>query len=148
MKGIREDASQLRQKICELDKRRSQQIRKILMPMEMIAGSLYPMERACGNPRCRCSKTERHRSWYLSRSLHGRTKLTYIGRETPNWIADKVQRYQRHQKLLAEIRKADHEISVGLNQIRDQKLERLPEKRRRRWICWSLNRTRHISKSA
>jgi len=49
--------------------------------------------------------------------------LTYIGRVVPDWLAGRVGRYQRHQKVLAAIRKIDTEISGYLNELRDEKVE-------------------------
>lgn len=89
----------------------------------MVAGSLFQMRRQCGNPRCKCARGELHASWYLSRHKEGKTKLTYIGRVVPDWLSRRARRYQSHQKRLAEIRKIDTEISKGLNQLRDEKVQ-------------------------
>jgi hypothetical protein len=93
----------------------------------MVVGSLYQMRRKCGKPGCKCARGELHTSWYLSRTEKGRTKLTYIGKIVPDRLDKRVRRYQRHQKVLARIRKIDAEISEHLNQLRDQKIESLEE---------------------
>ena len=89
----------------------------------MIGASLYQMRRRCGNLRCKCTRGHLHTSWYLSRRQQGRTKLTYIGRIVPDWLAKRIHRYQQYQKILARIRKIDAEISSSLNKLRDEKLE-------------------------
>lgn len=93
----------------------------------MIGASLYQMHRRCGNPRCKCARGDLHTSWYLSRRQQGRTKLTYIGRIVPDWLAKRIGRYQQHQKILARIRKIDAQISRSLNSLRDEKLESLEQ---------------------
>lgn len=117
------DPSKLRQKIHHLDQRRRMLLEQVLRPSAMIGASLYQMRRRCGNPRCKCARGHLHASWYLSRRQQGRTKLTYIGRIVPDWLAKRIHRYQQHQKRLARIRKIDAEISNSLNTLRDEKLE-------------------------
>lgn len=124
------DLSRLRQRVYLLNKKRSNLLNRVLRPGKMIQGSLYQMGRCCGNPNCKCSKGEKHISWYLSRLVEGRTKLTYIGRIVPLWLSQRVHRYQHHQKLLAQIRKIDSEISNFLNQIRDAMVQTIEEVRK------------------
>lgn len=115
------DLSRLRQRVDRLDKERRAHIRQLLHAQEMIQGSLYQMERRCGKPGCRCVEGEKHVSWYLSRALGGRTKLTYIGRIVPAWIEVRIKRHQRYHRLLARIRMIDTAISDCLNRLRDER---------------------------
>jgi len=117
------NASKLRQKVYGLDEQRRMLLGQVLHPLPMIAASLYEMRRRCGNPRCKCARGHLHASWYLSRHQEGRTKLTYIGRIVPDWLATRIRRYQQHRKRLARIRKIDAEISGSLNKLRDERLE-------------------------
>ncbi|MBT9161049.1 MAG: hypothetical protein DDT27_01426 [Dehalococcoidia bacterium] len=126
------NASKLRQEIGLLNKERSKLLDRVIRPGRMVKGSLYQMGRSCGNPNCKCCKyAKKHVSWYLSRGMEGKTKLTYVGRIVPSWLADSVKRYQHHQKLLARIRKADARISDGLNQLRDAMVQTIEEARRK-----------------
>ncbi|MFQ6094012.1 MAG: DUF6788 family protein [bacterium] len=117
------DASKLRQRVHQLDARRRGLLDRVLRPGPMVVGSLYQMRRRCGKPGCKCVRGQLHASWYLSRAEGGRTKLTYIGKIVPDHLGRRVRRYQEHQKVLAEIRKIDAEISGHLNRLRDQALE-------------------------
>lgn len=121
------DSSKLRQKVLGLDEKRRNLLSEVLRPLPMVMGYLYRMRRRCGNPRCKCMRGELHQSWYLSRRREGKTKLTYVGRVIPEWLSERVQRYQRHQRMLASIRKIDHEISSILNQLRDEKVKSLEQ---------------------
>ena len=128
------DVSKLRQNIIRLDQQRRMLLQQVLRPSPMIGGSLYQMRRRCGNPRCKCARGHLHASWYFSRRQQGRTKLTYIGRIVPDWLAKRIGRYQRHQKILARIRKIDAEISISLNKLRDEKLESFEQAQKdRQW---------------
>jgi len=125
------DAARLRQKVGRLDRQRRALFDRVLRPKPMVAGSLYEMKRKCGKPGCKCTRGEPHASWYLSRAEQGRTKLRYIGKIVPDRLARRVLRYQRHQKVLAQIRKIDTEISGYLNQLRDQVTESLEQARQK-----------------
>ena len=121
------DSSKLRKKLLELDDRRRKLLGHVLRPLPMIIGYLYQMRRRCGNPRCKCARGELHASWYLSRRKEGKTRLTYVGRVVPEWLSERVKRYQRFQKTLAAIRKIDVEISGILNRLRDDKIKSLEQ---------------------
>jgi hypothetical protein len=128
------NVSKLRQNIIRLDQQRRMLLQQVLRPSPMIGASLYQMHRRCGNPRCKCARGDLHASWYLSRRQQGCTKLTYIGRIVPDWLAKRIVRYQRHQKTLARIRKIDAEISSSLNKLRDEKLESFEQAQKdRQW---------------
>ena len=121
------DLSRLRQKVNRLDEERRELTNRVLHPEEMIQGSLYQMRRYCGNPGCKCAKGEKHVSWYLSRGIEGKTRLTYIGRVVPVWLEVRVKRYQRHHRFLARIRKIDAEISTSFNKLQDVKVQQIEE---------------------
>lgn len=124
------DMSKIRQKVYQLDKERSKLLSKVLRPGKMVRGSLYQMWRGCGNPNCKCARGEKHVSWYLSQQIEWKTKLTYIGRIVPAWIEELVHRYQHHQKVLAQIRKIDTEISKSLNELRDTMVKTIEDVRK------------------
>jgi len=115
-----------------MDKQRRDLLRQALRPSAMIPGSLFQMRRRCGNPRCKCYRGKLHASWYLSRPKEGKTKLTYIGRIVPDWLSQRVGRYQQYQKRLAAIRKIDAEISRDLNRLRDGKVQSFEQAERKR----------------
>ena len=125
------DASKLRQEVRHLNTERSKLLSRVMRPRKMVNGSLYRMGRRCGNPNCKCARGEKHFSWYLSRKIETKTKLTYIGRIVPAWLAESAKRYQRHQKLLGRIRKADSRISDCLNQLRDAVVQTIEEARKK-----------------
>lgn len=126
------DYSKMRQQIYFLDKERRQLLPSVLRPGKMIQGSLYRMWRLCGNPRCICVKGKKHMSWYLSWHAEGRTKLAYLGRTVPLPLEERVNRYRRHQRILARIREIDGLISAALNKLREGMIQPL-EKAQKEW---------------
>jgi hypothetical protein len=114
------DADSLRQRVRDLDHRRRRLIEDALRPLPMVVGYLFQMRRRCGHPGCRCAKGKLHASWYLSRRVAGKTKLSYLGRIIPEWLAPRVRRYREYQRSLASIREIDREISALLNELREQ----------------------------
>jgi hypothetical protein len=121
------DDDSLRQRVRDLDHRRRQLIEDALRPLPMVVGYLFQMRRRCGHPGCRCAKGKLHASWYLSRRVAGKSKLSYLGRIIPEWLGPRVRRYRDFQRSLASIRKIDREISVLLNGLREEKVRRLED---------------------
>jgi len=114
------DIPSLRQHVRDLDLRRRRLIEDALRPVPMVVGYLFQMARRCGRSGCRCTKGRLHVSWYLSRRVAGKTKLTHLGRIIPEWLAPRVGRYREYQAALASIRKIDREISDLLNELREE----------------------------
>ncbi len=114
--------SKIRKQIVELNIERSELIKCLLCPGEMIKGSLYQIARVCGNPNCKCARGEKHVSWYISNLVNGQTKLTYIGSSVPSRLEELSRRYQQRQKRLVRIRKIDKEISRLLSSLRNSNL--------------------------
>lgn len=113
------DPSQLRKQIHEFDKQRRSLLGGLMRTRgALVAGSLYQIWRRCGNPNCKCARGQKHASWYLSRAVQGRTRLSYVGRVAPRWLEQCVERYQQYQRLLAAVRKLDGQISQCLNDLR------------------------------
>lgn len=127
------ELSKLRQKVYQLNRERSNLLNRVLRPGKMVRGSLYQMGRCCGNPNCKCTRGEKHISWYLSQRIEGKTRLTYIGKIVPVWFSEQVHRYQHHQKILAQIRKIDTEISNSLNKLRDTMVQTIEDVRKEKY---------------
>lgn len=70
----------------------------------LIRGNLVLMKRSCGQMGCRCQKGQKHASWYLSQSIGGKTRMTYL----PKAAFPKVRRYTENHK---EFRKVLEELS-------------------------------------
>ena len=69
----------------------------------LLKGSLVRMARACGNPRCRCARGEKHVSLYLSVRVGGSRKMLYIPPAWENAIRAWVEGGHLAGQLLDEI---------------------------------------------
>ena len=76
---------------------------EIALSPEVIRGSLVVMRRVCGKPNCRCQKGHKHISLYLSRSLKGRTSMTYIPRASEPAVKEASLRYHTIVNLLNQL---------------------------------------------
>ena len=65
-------------------------------------GTVYPLRRRCGKPRCYCRKGDRHESHVLSASVSGRTRLWSLPAERLEEVRVLSQRYQRFRAARAE----------------------------------------------
>lgn len=121
------DTAALRQRVRDLDHRRRRLIEEALRPLPMVVGYLFQMARRCGRSGCRCTRGRLHLSWYLSRRLGGKTKLSYLGRTVPEWLAERLRGYRDYQSALASIRRIDREISELLNELREAQTRTLED---------------------
>ena len=60
----------------------------------IIRGSLVILKRTCGKPGCKCYRGEKHQSMYLSRSIKGKTNMTYIPKCNEVYAEKCVKRYK------------------------------------------------------
>ena len=91
-------------------KKVSEAAKKIPRSAKIIKGSLVYLSRKCGNARCKCNNGEKHTSLYLSRSVNGKTTMTYIGPQFEKEAQNSVKRYNDIIKQLDEISKLNLEI--------------------------------------
>ena len=89
--GERQDRSRLHQLLVQAD--------------GLLHGSLVEMARRCGNPRCRCAKSDehKHRSLYLAQTRHGKSSMVYIPKNFEKTARLWVDNYQQASDLLESI---------------------------------------------
>ena len=76
----------------------------------VIRGTLVLMKRVCGNKRCKCTRGQKHESFYLSQSHKGRTHMIYLPREAES----KVREYTLHWRRLKGLLNQVSEINLKL----------------------------------
>ncbi|MBD3271821.1 MAG: hypothetical protein GF384_04695 [Elusimicrobia bacterium] len=70
-----------------------------------IAGSLVEIRKRCGNPRCRCTRGEKHRGYAITSKHKGKTRTQYV----PVGMYKTVQRWIIEYRVLKGIIKdIDH----------------------------------------
>jgi hypothetical protein len=96
--------------------RKKRRVQKILrVNPGIIKGSPVSLARVCGQPNCRCRKGKKHVSLYLSRSVKGRTTMTYIPHRYEEAVQEGVAEYKRMLKVLDEL------SEVNLQAIRQRR---------------------------
>ena len=102
----------LRHQIGALQLRRRSLESKLLQPRTMLPASL--IERYLG------SRTKRRSSpaYYLSRSVQGRSKLTYIKKEALTTVRQQCDAHRNFKQLLAQWRQLTAEVDRLWEQLR------------------------------
>ena len=72
----------------------------------IIKGSPVNIARECGQPNCRCRKGKKHVSLYVSRSVKGKTTMTYIPHRYEEAVKEGVAEYRRISSVLDELSEA------------------------------------------
>ena len=67
---------------------------KLVHDMPLIVGSLVKMARTCGKQACKCTRGEKHTSWYLAMRHKGKRKMIHVPREFESAIFEGVKAYQ------------------------------------------------------
>ena len=68
-----------------------------------INGSLVQIARVCGNKNCKCAKGQKHKSYYLTRTINGKTKTVYVSKEMEEDIKLWINETKRVKKIMKEI---------------------------------------------
>ena len=93
---------------------------KLLHDKPFVAGSLVKMARTCGKANCKCTKGDKHVSWYLAIRHKAARKMICIPRAQEQEVLEWVNTYK--------------EITKQIDTVSQQCLERLAitDKRERR----------------
>ncbi len=84
-------------------RRKRRALKIVRVNPRIIKGSPVSLARECGQPNCRCRKGKKHVSLYLSRSVKGRTTMTYIPHRYEDVVKEGVAEYKRILKVLDEL---------------------------------------------
>ena len=68
----------------------------------ILKGSPVISRRTCGNKGCKCYRGELHESLYLSRTINGKSTMTYIPKDKEKYVLECVKRYKDLLKKIDE----------------------------------------------
>ena len=70
-----------------------------------LSGSLVRRSHTCGKKSCRCMKDKeyRHSSWYIGRSIKGKTHMKYVPHEQIKEVKGWIKQYQVVRGLLRKL---------------------------------------------
>lgn len=76
---------------------------QVIKVHRVVKGSLVWLKRVCGKAGCRCYRGKKHVSLYLSRSIKGKTTMTYIPHRYETAIEAAVGEYKMVLKALDKL---------------------------------------------
>ncbi len=88
----------------------------------LVKGNVYEMARKCGKRSCPCTRGRLHRTWVLSWSEQGKTRLLSIPAGRLAELQEKSVDYLRFRRARARVSKSYREILALLDRI--EKLRR------------------------
>jgi len=91
-------------------KRRKQMRNKMNNLGPILQGSVTTVAVRCGNPNCRCTRGQRHRSICLSYSRQGKTQMFYLGHKLAPKAQEWVDNYRQLRRIVQEL--SDINIAV------------------------------------
>lgn len=113
-----DDVSKLRQYASILMRERKKLETRILHTRPHAEGSLIKRFTRCGKPGCRCGKGQPHGPfWYLSRSVEGKTRYTYIPKDIAKEVKVLVDRNAQIRRDRARIREIGRKLDSLFDQI-------------------------------
>jgi hypothetical protein len=74
-----------------------------LIRRPLLAASLVPLQRRCGNPRCHCAPGAKHPGAYLTWKLQAKTQTAYVPVDLLPEVRQGIQEYRRLKQLLGEM---------------------------------------------
>ncbi len=90
---------------------RDARIKKLGEAKPFIAGTISEYKIACGNPRCKCTRGEKHPMAHLTyKDENQKTVSVYIPVDMRQEVAQWVEEYKRLKKLIAEISDLQEQI--------------------------------------
>lgn len=75
-------------------------VAKLLHDKAFVAGGLVKMARTCGKANCKCTRGDKHVSWYLSTRHKGARKMICIPRQ---WEKDVIERVKTYKEITRHI---------------------------------------------
>ena len=122
----RRRASSIRQQLSQTEDARRSHVEAILGSEALVEGSFVTLGRKCGKPTCRCATGEKHFSKFLSRSVEGRTQLTYVPSGDEVEVARKAERYKRLRQARAELMKLSAQTAALADSLQKALTEPYP----------------------
>jgi len=92
-----------RSSLSEREREARSRLTKLVHDHEWIQGGLVLMKRRCGNPGCKCNRSKKHRSYYVSLRYQGKRKMVYIPVHMEGRIGQWIATYKEISKLMRVI---------------------------------------------
>ena len=118
LQDLRHLRAALRRLLTDLEK----SLQVVCSRTSLVKGNVYEMARKCGKRSCPCTRGRLHRTWVLSWSEQGKTRLLSIPAGRLAELQEKSVDYLRFRRARARVSKSYREILALLDRI--EKLRR------------------------
>ena len=118
LQDLRHLRAALRRLLTDLEK----SLQVVCSRTPLVKGNVYEMARKCGKRPCPCTRGRLHRTWVLSWSEQGKTRLLSIPAGRLAELQEKSVDYLRFRRARARVSKSYREILALLDRI--EKLRR------------------------
>jgi hypothetical protein len=106
-----------------LRRMRDARVKKLGEVKPFIAGTISEYKIACGNPRCKCARGEKHTQAHLTyKDADQKTVSVYIPVDKRQEVAQWVEEYKRLKELIAEI--SDLQEQMLRRHVREKRLKK------------------------
>jgi len=78
-------------------------VTKLIHDYPFIEGGLVKMTRVCGKKGCKCTKGEKHVSWYLATKYENKKKMIYIPADMEKEVRAWGKTYKEIRRLMKDI---------------------------------------------
>jgi hypothetical protein len=78
-------------------------LKRVAASKPVLAASLVSIARVCGQPGCRCTRGYKHRGWYLTHKVRGKTHTIYVPVDFTEEVRSWIEEHRRLKRLLQEI---------------------------------------------
>ena len=118
LQDLRHLRAALRRLLTDLEK----SLQVVCSRTPLVKGNVYEMARKCGKRSCPCTRGRLHRTWVLSWSEQGKTRLLSIPAGRLAELQEKSVDYLRFRRARARVSESYREILALLDRI--EKLRR------------------------
>ena len=115
----RQRLSRLRKSLTEMVSEYRRLVQVLTHHQAMVKGSVYPMQRKCGKPNCRCAEGLPHSSMVLSWSEGGRTRLLSVPEKNLDVLRQQTEQYQQFRKARARLVQLHKNMLEVVNRIEE-----------------------------
>ena len=119
LQDLRHLRAALRRLLTDLEK----SLQVVCSRTPLVKGNVYEMARKCGKRPCPCTRGRLHRTWVLSWSEQGKTRLLSIPAGRLAELQEKSVDYLRFRRARVRVSKSYREILALLDRIKKLRRE-------------------------
>lgn len=116
-RATRQRAGRQRQSLNRLQEELAEVLEVLYERAPVVRGTVYELARKCGNPGCRCTRGELHRSMVLSWSEGGRSRLKVLKASQVEELRARTDAYRRLRQARVRLVKIGRQMVEIIDEI-------------------------------